>query len=124
MKECQLLPKVFFTSTKVITPTSSLIQFLILLNLEKYERMSIQKLSEIIGHSQANYVANEANFLIYNPGFNPNKSGTVGLILTNAAEKKDLEPGDEIWLNKDFNPSNSKPTTVTTTMRRVVCLIL
>jgi len=86
--------------------------------------MSIQKLSEIIGHSQASYVANEANFLIYNPGFNPNKSGTVGLILTNAAEKKDLEPGDEIWLNKDFNPSNSKPITVTTTMRKVVCLIL
>lgn len=40
------------------------------------------------------------------------------MIGTNAADKKDLEPGDEIWLNKDFNPNNSKPLTVPTTFRK------
>lgn len=74
----------------------------------------------MVGHSQASYIANEANFLIYNPGFNPTKSLTAGLICTNAPEKKDLEPENEIWLNKDFNPNNSKPITVPTMMRKGV----
>jgi hypothetical protein len=88
--------------------------------LERFERLSIQKLTEIIGHSQSSYIANEANFLLYNPGFNPTKSATVGFILSNAAEKKDLEPEDEIWLNKDFNPNNSKPITIPTAQRKTV----
>lgn len=42
------------------------------------------------------------------------------MILSNAPEKKDLEPENEIWLNKDFNPNNSKPITVPTATRRTV----
>lgn len=117
--EYQIVPKLFFTTTKALAPISSLTQFLLMLILEKKERLTIQKITEILGHSQASYIANEANFLLYNPGFNPNKSGTAGFILTNAPEKKDLEPEDEIWLNKDFNPNNAKPVTVATAGRKV-----
>ncbi len=74
--------------------------------------------TQLLGHSQTSYVANEANFLLYNPGFNPTKSKTLGIIGTNAPDKKDLESEHEIWLNKNFNPNNSKPVTMPTMMRR------
>ena len=97
-----------------------MIQYLLVSTLERFEKITIQKITEIIGHSQGSYIANEANFLLYNPGFNPSKSATLGMILSNAPEKKDLEPENEIWLNKDFNPNNSKPITVPTATRRSV----
>ncbi len=63
-------------------------------------------------HPHVEYIAFEANYLIYHPVFNKTKDPKAGLILSNAPEKKDLNPDNEIWLNKDFNPNNNKPNTV------------
>jgi len=98
-------------------PTSSLLQFIILLLLEQYEKLTISKISEILGHSNKDYIAFETNYLIYHPVFNKNKDSKAGVILSNAPEKKDLNPDNEIWLNKDFNPNNNKPNTIPTMSR-------
>lgn len=98
-------------------PTSSFIQFLIISILEKYDKLTIKKISEILGHSNSEYIAFEANYLIYHPVFNKTKDPKVGLIISNAPDKRDLKIDDEVWLNQDFNPSNNKPNTIPTILR-------
>jgi len=88
---------------------------MILLYLEKYERKTIQDITLLLGHSNANYVANEAQYLLYNPLFNPSKSPTGGIICSNCKiddKKPEISPTSEIWLNKEFNPPNLKPNTL------------
>lgn len=107
----------FFT-TKKIEPTSSLIQYLILRFLENHEKLSIKQLTQLLGHSSEEIIAFEANHLIFHPGFNKTRDKKIGMILTDA--EKDIAPESNVWLNKEFKPSNLKPSTLPMKMKRIV----
>ena len=80
---------------------STLPQLLILLCLEKYNKLSIEKISEKL-KCGVKIIINEVKGLIYNPNFNPNKEINKGVILPN---KKEIDNTTEISINKDFNIS-------------------
>ena len=60
--------------------TSTLPQVLILLQLEKYEKLSLLKLAEILG-CHINTILSDVPGLVYNPSFNPQGLKDKGLIL-------------------------------------------
>jgi hypothetical protein len=91
-------------------------QYVIFLFLEKHTKLSIETLSELLEGADPSYVANECNGLLYHPSFNPKRSAKLGLILSSAAEGKDITPKDTIELNPDFNPSTIKVNTVPVTV--------
>jgi hypothetical protein len=96
---------------------STLVQYSVLIVLEKYEKMSIAKISEIIGLNQ-NAVMNEVNALLYHPSFNPKKSKACGLISSaDAADGQDLKPENEISVNKDFMANSLKINTIPVVFR-------
>jgi hypothetical protein len=103
---------------------STLIQYMILVTLEKYEKegkMPVSKIAEILGVNQ-NTVAYEANALLYHMSFNPKKDLNAGLILTDLvdvkstdgkpAEKPDIKPETQIWSNEKFQCQNLKINTI------------
>ncbi len=96
--------------------TSTLLQLLILLTLEKYNKKSIQELSEILGYN-VNILTNEANGLIYNPLFNLKRSNIGGLILTDSTDNSDLKPESVISLNMNFIANSLKINTIPTNIK-------
>jgi len=96
--------------------TSTLAQYLILINLEKRKELVVSQLAELIGISDI-VVANEATFLLYHPQFNKNKLKTGGLILSDAPEKADIDPNHKIWINPDFTCNNLTLVTLPTKAR-------
>ena len=97
---------------------STIVQYLILFNLEKYEKLTISKLSELIGIKE-DIVSNEATFLLYHPSFNPKKVKTQGLILTDAKDGADLEPINNVWVNEAFSINSLILNTIPTKTRKV-----
>ena len=81
---------------------STLLQFLILLQIEKNNRLSILKIAENIG-CKANLVLDDIYGLIFNPTYNPQHLKDKGLLLGNFDEKnKTFKETDEFWFNFDF----------------------
>ena len=80
---------------------SSLPQLLILLCLEKHNKLNLEKIAEIL-KCDMKIIIDEVKGLIYNPNFNPNKEINKGVILPN---KKEIDNTTEISINKDFNIS-------------------
>ena len=80
---------------------SSLPQLLILLCLEKHNKLSLEKIAEIL-KCDMKIIIDEVKRLIYNPNFNPNKEINKGVILPN---KNEMDNTTEISINKDFNIS-------------------
>ena len=78
---------------------STLPQLLILLCLEKHNKLSIEKIAELLKHD-AKKTIDDIKGLIYNPSFNPNKEQDKGVILPN---KKELDNTTEISINMNFN---------------------
>lgn len=99
--------------------TCTLVQYLIFLKLEIYNRLNITKLAEIIGIKDT-LVANEANFLLYHPIWNAKKVATGGFILTDAKPGEDLDLKHEIWVNTNFTHNNSVLNTIPTKQRKVL----
>ena len=95
---------------------STLCQYAILCTLEKYQRIKVEKISEILGHN-LNVVVNDANALIFSPLFNPAKMIANGLVNSNGQDKVDLKPENEVWINKDFMANNLKFATIPTAAR-------
>ena len=88
--------------------TSTLPQFLILLNLEKYKTVTLSKLAEMLG-CHISTVLNDISGLAYNPSFNPQSIKEKGLILgTFDADKKEFKENDEISFNYNFNYNRQK----------------
>ena len=82
--------------------TSTLPQVLILLQLEKYEKLSLLKLAEMLG-CPVSTILNDVPGLIYNPSFNPQGLKDKGLVLgTFDDQTKEFKETDEIWFNKGF----------------------
>ena len=88
--------------------TSTLPQFLTLLQLEKYNSLTLAKISEILG-CHINTILNDISGLVYNPSFNPQGKKGKGLILGNFNDiTKEFKETDEISFNKDFTFTRQK----------------
>jgi hypothetical protein len=105
---------------KKIEPTSSLVQYLILLFLELHQKLTIKNLTQLIGHSSDEIIAFEATHLIFHPQFNKTRDRNLGLILSDVADKKEISSENYIWLNKGFKPTSLKPNTLPMKMKRIV----
>jgi hypothetical protein len=88
-------------------------QYVIILLLEKYGKLSIEGLSELLGVTDINYLINECNGLFCHPQFNMKKLPKNGLLLTSAPDGSEITKKEEtITLNKDFLCNNLKLTTL------------
>ena len=82
---------------------STLLQFLILLQIEKNQKLSILKIAENIG-CKVNLVLDDIYGLIFNPTYNPQHLKDKGLLLGNFDENnKTFKETDEFWFNFNFN---------------------
>lgn len=92
-------------------------QYNIILTLEKYGEIKIDKLIEILGSKENLVVVSECNALLYHPSFNPKRVKTAGLILTDASDNLDVAEGNLIKLNPDFSAGNLKLNTIPTSYK-------
>jgi hypothetical protein len=81
---------------------TTLLQYLILLEIEKNEILSLKKIAENIG-CEINLILKEISGLIFNKSFNPNLERDKGLLLGNFNEKEEFKETDEVCFNFDFN---------------------
>ena len=81
---------------------STLPQYLTLLQLEKYQKLTLSKIAELLG-CNVNTILNDISGFVYNPSFNPQGNKNKGLIIgTFDAQSKEFKGTDEISFNKDF----------------------
>ena len=81
---------------------STFLQLLILLLLEEYNTLSIEKIAELL-ECKINIILDDIQGLIYNSNFNPKCEKDKGLISgTFDIQTKTFKPQDEICFNKDF----------------------
>ena len=98
--------------------TSTLPQYLTLYWLEKYGKLTISKIAELLG-CQKNTILTDITGLVYNPSFNPQGLKEKGLILgTFNDEKKEFKETDEIYFNKNFLFSRQKFLTIPLPMKK------
>ena len=87
---------------------STLPQFLALLQLEKYEKLTLSKISELLG-CHISTILTDISGLVYNPIFNPQGLKDKGLILGTFDENtKVFKETDEIYFNKNFTIARQK----------------
>jgi hypothetical protein len=95
--------------------TSTAIQYCILLHLEKGDQnntpLTIEELTGKLAFNP-NLIINEVSGLIFNMTFNPKKDLNMGLISTDLEKDGELSLKTKIWLNKDFQFSNLKISTI------------
>lgn len=84
---------------------STLCQYALLFNLEKYKKLTCQKLSELLGYN-IKLLLHDASGLIFNPTFNKTKSPTAGVIIGNF--KDELKPETEVEINTKFVSNSVK----------------
>ncbi len=95
--------------------TSTAIQYCIMLLLEKSDQANTQlTIEELTGKLAFNpsLIINEISGLIFNMTFNPKKELNMGLISTDLEKEADLSLKTKVWLNKDFQFSNLKISTI------------
>ena len=87
---------------------STLIQYLILIYLEKYGTLSIKKLSLLL-ECPISEVLNEIYGLVFHPSYNPDEDIKKGVIIGSCNEEaKDFKENDNISINKNFSVSIQK----------------
>ena len=88
--------------------TSTLPQYLALLQLEKYNKLTLSKIAEILG-CHINTILTDISGLVYNPSFNPQGQKEKGLILGTFDDKnKEFKETDEIYFNNNFTYGRQK----------------
>ena len=91
---------------------STLPQLLILLLLEQNQELSLKAISELLG-CNSSIIINDIPGLIYNPIFNPHARTDKGIIKVTFNEEKQLfKENDKIIINKDFNYSKIRFSTI------------
>ena len=91
---------------------STLLQFLILLQIEKNEKITLGKIAENIG-CKVNLVLEDISGLIFNKSFNPQQQKDKGLILGNFDEKTiEFTETDEVWFNFEFKNNHLRLSTM------------
>ncbi len=106
-----------FKNNENYESTTTLLQYLILLQIEKNQKLSLKQIAENIG-CQVNVVLEEISGLIYNKSFNPNSERDKGLLLGNFDEKKGFKETDEVWFNFDFKNDRLKFNTMTLKIKK------
>ena len=92
--------------------TSTLPQLLVLLALEKHEKLSIKMIAQICGCSITRII-NDIQGLVLNPSFNPHCEQNKGIVIGSFdAKKKEFKESDEISINKNFVSSKIKISTI------------
>ena len=87
-------------------------QFLTLLQLEKYETLTIKKVSELIGCSISTILTDIHGF-VFNPSFNPQGQSEKGVILgTFNIKDQVFKENDNININKNFIVTRQKFNTL------------
>jgi hypothetical protein len=89
--------------------TSTLCQYAILCNLEKYGKLTLEKIANLLGYN-INAVLYDVSGLVYNPSFNRNRAKDKGLIKGTFGD--DFKASDEIEFNNEFNNSTIKFNTM------------
>ena len=91
-----------------IISSSTLPQFLTLLQLEKYKTLSLSKIAEILG-CHINTILTDVSGLVFNPSFNPQSIKEKGLIIgTFDIKNKEFKDSDEISFNTNFSYTRQK----------------
>ena len=91
---------------------STLPQLLTLLQLEKYENITIKKVSELIGCS-VNTILTDIHGLVFNPSYNPQCQAEKGVIIgTFNGKTKEFKETDTININKNFTVARQKFNTM------------
>lgn len=95
--------------------TSTALQYSILLLLEQSDETNTQLTVEEITAKLAynpKLITNEILGFIFNPTFNPKKDIKNGLISTDASKESEVSLKTKVWLNKDFQASSNKLSTI------------
>ena len=91
---------------------TTLPQFLTLLQLEKYESLTIGKVAEFLG-CQPSIVLTDIHGLVFNPSYNPQGQPEKGVIIgTFNAKTKEFKESDTISINKNFVVARQKFNTM------------
>ena len=91
---------------------STLPQLLTLLQLEKYENITIKKVSELIG-CNVNTILTDIHGLVFNPSYNPQSQPEKGVIIgTFNIKTKEFKETDIININKNFTVARQKFNTM------------
>ena len=98
--------------------TSTLPQFLALLQLEKYGTLTLSKIAELLG-CHINTILTDISGLVFNPSFNPHGEKAKGLILGTFNEKtKEFKETDEVSFNKNFTYARQKFQTLPLVLKK------
>ena len=93
--------------------SSTLPQLLILLILEKHDKLSLEKIAELL-NCDIELIINDVQGLIFNPSFNPKAELNQGVILSDIDPKtKEFKGTTEISINKNFNIEQINFSTLT-----------
>ena len=97
---------------------STLPQFLTLLLLEKYTKLTLGKISQLL-ECDIKIILSDIPGLIYNPTFNPSGQKDKGLILGTFSDKtKEFKSNDEIYFNQNFICPRQKFQTLPLTKKK------
>ena len=97
---------------------STLLQFLILLQIEKEGKLTLKKIAENIG-CKVNLVLEDISGLIFNQSFNPQHKKDKGLLLGNFDDKTiEFKETDEVWFNYDFKNNHLRFSTMPLNIKR------
>jgi hypothetical protein len=90
---------------------TTLLQYLILLEIEKNQKLSIRKIAENIG-CEVDLVVKEISGLIFNKSFNPKLERDKGLLLGNFDDTTVFKETDEVWFNFEFKNEHLRFNTI------------
>ena len=98
--------------------TSTLVQFLCLLQIEKKIKINIGKLAENLG-LKVNEIMNDIHGFIFNPSFNNNGQPDKGVIIkVSNSKSREFKEADEITINKNFISQRIKFNTMPLTRKK------
>ena len=98
----------------------TLLQYCILLVLEKYGSMTIKTISDYLNFD-TKYVCHEANFLFSNATFNQKRMCGLGVIIPeNHTDGKEFTEDAKVSINKSFQNASLKVSTIPSSGPRVI----
>ena len=98
--------------------TSTLLQLLCLLQIEKAKRITIKKISDNLGIA-SDELLKDINGLIFNPSFNSTAHAENGIIIkTFKPKNKEFNEDDEVSINMNVNPQRLKFNTISLPVKK------
>ena len=102
---------------------STLPQYLLLLQLEKYETLSLEKIAEFLG-CQISTVLTDIHGLVFNPSYNPQSLPEKGVILGSYDIKtKEFKSTDTVSINLNLNITRQKFNTIPLSVKKTAAEI-